>query len=855
MPNPSLPRQIRLVLESAPDALPINELLVLIDQFVLECSSLPDSVAQVSRFEEELQSLHHELYFSHYQLEIFLAILYHLSPVLPYSSVISWFDPVLRPALREHKLPTGAINHAKELIISALQKTNEVYADKVKDFRRRLFELYLLDAYNEGSGDDILEWAELDEEQKEKRTRWKVNLEDILVKYGGQCPEELMTEVDFQFTIPSTRLQLITLLNLYISGPYFASGASVLATHPLMNSLMYSLLLDNSSTVCTAGLTLIVKALPFIAVHAHDRLRIMLPKLLAILARIMCWKERPPSNAPGVEPEEMDLDFERELENETRRVLHINPNFKWIRLEMTFDAMPSPPPSSRPYFTALYYLYPSNVLRFLRAPAQYLENNDLQSPYTESWQEALDEVEIRRRSENLLREHVCHPLLIWRDAVVELSEPEFWVRYNVSRIVSETVMLDVRNHALGLQARYESKPTSRSDSDSISTTSSSEDSSTSAQLKSLKTIDISSGKVVISLENMINTSIALKTNVNVEVQKPKSQWARELFFPPIFSNASVIHPIGGGQTETAHVALAISGLQREVLLLRNELNFELWLSRENAKHIGRLYQDRIVMKTAEAERQGLYNKLRKYRSQVNSLEAELKEHKAQASSAKDKYADWNIELQKKLKELREEKKNWITEAAALRIAEKEAKAHFAAQGKLLAEAAKQVFEFQTQWKENQHKIDRLKDYEGQIEQHIKIQRLWEMDFAKFNERAGDVVLLTTQCKQLQLRIDSLEHTLHELQEISSGYQNQMQALEAQLSLASKNTKSSGSVMAEQIASFVSEKGSWLQSNAKLKKENTELKEVVEELQVMVESLRSRRTGLGSEARSSPVPYP
>lgn len=49
---------------------------------------------------------------------------------------------------------------------------------------------------------------------------------------------------------------------------------------------------------------------------------------------------------------------------------------------------------------------------------------------------------------------------------------------------------------------------------------------------------------------------------------------------------------------------------------------------------------------------------------------------------------------------------------------------FVAQGKLLAEATKELFELQTQKKETQHKIDRLRDYELQIEQHVKMQRLW-----------------------------------------------------------------------------------------------------------------------------------
>ena len=52
------------------------------------------------------------------------------------------------------------------------------------------------------------------------------------------------------------------------------------------------------------------------------------------------------------------------------------------------------------------------------------------------------------------------------------------------------------------------------------------------------------------------------------------------------------------------------------------------------------------------------------------------------------------------------------------------KALFNAQTKLLAEATNSVFLLQTQKKENQHKIDRLRDYERQIDEHIKNQKLW-----------------------------------------------------------------------------------------------------------------------------------
>ena len=191
MPTPALPRQVRSALECAPDALSLSDLLTLIDDFVLECTTSEEPEVQVFQFEQVLQAIHDEVadYASLQQTETFLAILYHLGPVLPLASIVAWFDLVLRPALREPKLATQAVNYAKELIISALQQTHEAYAEKVGDFRRRLLEYYLLDAYNEGSGDDALEWAELDEEERQKRTQWKENLESILLKFGNERPE------------------------------------------------------------------------------------------------------------------------------------------------------------------------------------------------------------------------------------------------------------------------------------------------------------------------------------------------------------------------------------------------------------------------------------------------------------------------------------------------------------------------------------------------------------------------------------------------------------------------------------------------------------------------------------------
>ncbi len=133
---------------------------------------------------------------------------------------------------------------------------------------------------------------------------------------------------------------------------------------------------------------------------------------------------------------------------------------------------------------------------------------------------------------------------------------------------------------------------------------------------------VSSSRLRISLQEMISTSIALKSGLDVEVV----DFPASVAWPAILgdhgarphspSRSTASASIRSASPEVtlqhesdegmpSHVALAIAGLQREVLMLRSELNFELWMARENVKHIGRLYQDRVLSRTAEMERQGL----------------------------------------------------------------------------------------------------------------------------------------------------------------------------------------------------------------------------------------------------------
>jgi hypothetical protein len=98
---------------------------------------------------------------------------------------------------------------------------------------------------------------------------------------------------------------------------------------------------------------------------------------------------------------------------------------------------------------------------------------------------------------------------------------------------------------------------------------------------------------------MVNTSIALKSHLDVDIVDPTPVWPYALLPLEAMPQSSGKPESGSG------VVQAITGLQREVLLLRNELNFESWLARENVRQIGRLFEQRIMSRNAEVERQNL----------------------------------------------------------------------------------------------------------------------------------------------------------------------------------------------------------------------------------------------------------
>lgn len=457
------------------------------------------------------------------------------------------------------------------------------------------------------------------------------------------------------FRSPSSRLQILTLLDSFITHPSFIEISSSIISHPLLTSLLLSLEVDNSSTVCAVELACVIKLLPVAAIGSFQVLVDSLPRLLGILGRVMCWKSRNGRTQQMNKVAYSDLlDYNDDTllvqaeKNEEQDILEIVENKQlkltvredlgWERLERTFDMSTSSLPVPRQYFSILYYLFPCNLVHFLRHPIKYLNDNNVETPFTVGWADALDDLEIRTAgsvsltenihcistkgaySQLLIRSFVMHSSVLAHDVQTELADSGRWSSSDVSQIIGESMMLDVS--IVSRAPRGDTSPEQTSTTPKYATLSRVRDGyTTTVQTPTIRASDL--GITIprqrkVSLREIIATSVALKSGADINVSDNAPCWPSILFTPPptsplVRANSSP-NLLEAGPSSLpspnevklpAQISETIAGLQREVLLLRTELNFELWLKRENVRHISRLRKEDILTKGAEAEQQRL----------------------------------------------------------------------------------------------------------------------------------------------------------------------------------------------------------------------------------------------------------
>lgn len=303
---------------------------------------------------------------------------------------------------------------------------------------------------------------------------------------------------------------------------------------------------------------------------------------------------------------------------------------------------------------------------------------------------------------------------------------------------------------------------------------------------------------------------------------------------------------------------ALSILQRDVLILKNQLNFEIYLKELVQQHVGRLHQDKIVSRSEEAERQGLHTKLKDYKAKLAKAQEDLATIRSEATGTKQRHNQWVTELQDKLSRFREEKKSWAAEAVELRSEVNESRATLKAQSDVLADAQNEVFNLKQQLSESAPKVEKIAAYEQRIDQLVRAQALRDdsPEMRAYREDKAKMDEMISNYAKMELKLQSLEYANEQLSALHKSQEDELNVVRSQVvdltrRLASATAQNPFNRSATKAAAAAHERiGKLEEENTELSNKNLVLMDEVDEVKAMVEFLRSERVNYGGA--QSPV---
>lgn len=117
---------------------------------------------------------------------------------------------------------------------------------------------------------------------------------------------------------------------------------------------------------------------------------------------------------------------------------------------------------------------------------------------------------------------------------------------------------------------------------------------------------------------------------------------------------------------TEITSATVEKLQREVNLLKNELNFEKYLKQQHFAHIGKLRRQQIREAQADAELQSLLNENKKLKVVSMRDKEDMQKIKKEADLSRQQSRKWEADVTAKLRNMKEEQRRWEKEKEGMK---------------------------------------------------------------------------------------------------------------------------------------------------------------------------------------------
>lgn len=737
--------------------------------------------------DQDSQRLHEELlqtYNNHVQDEpvkrsAFLSVLRQLRPAIRGDARLSqWWTLVIRPVVDGVGHKRDEIEDAREFVLGVLTyetggENDAEQAQAAASYTQKLLECYLRRTRIPTGEDDVI----TPEDEYVAR-----EIESLLVIYGRRKPKELLLSLNGLFVQAKHRAQALSLLSTFVrvQPPHLY----LVSDTPLVENLEKCLMIDTSATVVELALTVLIMFIP----HVTSVLVSHMPKLFLIYSRVLCW-DQVTSPAPGAQLK-TEADADADAADYSSDDDCSDPT--WEKLEHAFDHPETSAPGALYYFTFLYGLFPLNFMSYVRKPRKFLKNIN----YLGADDLVLDPEAIRRRTEPFRQVHLLHPNFFNMTPEEEMSEIR-WLKSDPADVVTDCMSLcmavsaslddpgppptaklpdipeaparpahislvpteDIPGGLLDDEGTIANSATSPTDGkpnsswrNTQSTTLTSPSSKDSVNLRkhSPRPRDASPDSPTLP-----------GTSLSQSVEKEQRQTLEVSGVIPVFPSPRLeafAQTLSSSQypLSPTHARLAqnLATLQREVMLLRNDLNFERYLKNQHLSHIGQLQRKHIKEATVEAETQNLINTNRTLKAKLqkaNELYAQLKK---ETMTGRNQSKKWEGELGSKLKTFRDEQKQWHSEEEMLKTKLAKAEKDCERLRRLVVEAEARELNSKQNLRSIEMEMEEMDALRQEIETLQARLREFELKELDFEQAKEEQDMLRNELKMANLKLDS-----------------------------------------------------------------------------------------------------
>ncbi|KAF3935683.1 Hamartin [Dactylella cylindrospora] len=803
-----LGRAVSSAVTATPPPYPLPQDLVSTIQAYLD-RHVGDDESDVQRLNDELLTIHSSKVQGHKDRQLtFIAILRELKPALRgRERLMVWWECLLSPTMQNLESTKSSITDARQLVLSMLifDEDDDIHGD-LKEVSQIFTDLLFDKFVNTTTTNpmDVVENLQNGEEERFMRS----NVEEILLQFGRRKPKAFLLAADNFLVNKDSRLQILGLLCSFVKlqGPHLYQ---ILET-PVLDHLLLCLQIDTSTTVVSLALTTLIMFMP----HIPNALAAYLPRLFAIYARLLCWDHL------GLRTEKP----ETFLEDSTSETLSFKSN-EWQKCESSFPTATSTPPDVSEFFTFLYGMYPLNLMGFLKEPYRVLDREQIRGFEDVEFDDHL----IRQRSEPYRQRHILHGNFFTLTEEKELTDKARWMKSEPADVVAQCVGLIVPNayayeepsnhsdipgalvpteeipvesllgegsqrdtsedEGIGLHGdnHLRVRPSTNGRSSKGSTPGvkpvdpQSLDSPTLPPAGPLPPLPFSEERLqdMMQLHGTLNSGKVNGSSTSLAgafaAHDPASPRLRA-YVQSLSMDNRIQSPAMKPAPTDAHGMIAY--LQRENILLKNDLNFERYLKQQHLMHIGSLQRKHIKDASIEAETNNLLHTNKILKRKIEEAGKAYQKLREEGTKTKLDARKWEAELNNRIQKLREEKKVWKEEEETVKAALANARSEAAQLRKLVVESEAKELQSRQRMQAIEQGLTELETLKAQNEQ---LQR--KLQEFKYTEESIEVYkeiekAANAQVDKIKLRLKAREA---EREKMKRAYEERIGELQTRLS--------------------------------------------------------------------------